>query len=125
MEIGSMKLSKLTRWLPVGKVPEVSAQALQTAMGSSTPPRILDVRTAVEWRKSRIAGALNIPVTELGSRIGELPFNRDEPIVAICLSAHRSIPAVRLLKQEGYKDVRQLQGGMLAWWHAGLPASKQ
>jgi len=119
-----MKLSTLKRWLPLGEVPEIDAQALQTAMGSSQPPRILDVRTAVEWRKSRIAGALNIPVTELGSRVGEIPFGRDEPIVAICLSAHRSIPAVRLLQQEGYKDVRQLRGGMLAWWQAGLPTGK-
>jgi rhodanese-related sulfurtransferase len=41
-------------------------------------------------------------------------------VVAICLSAHRSPPAVRLLSRAGY-DARQLEGGMLAWRAAGLP----
>ncbi len=64
-----MKLSKLTRWLPLGEVPEIDAQALYASMGSGESPRIIDVRTSVEWRKSRIVGAVNIPVTELGSRV--------------------------------------------------------
>ena len=120
-----MKLSKVARWLPLGKVTEINAPALHKALGSAKPPRILDVRTAVEWKQSRIAGAVNIPITELGGRVGELPFGRDEAIVAICLSAHRSIPAVRLLQEDGYNNVSQLRGGMLAWWRAGLPAGKQ
>lgn len=119
-----MELSKLMRWLPVGKVPEVNARELHEALGGSTPPRILDVRTPVEWRRSCIPGAINISITELGSRIRDLPFERHEPIVAICLSAHRSIPAVRMLKSYGYGNVSQLQGGMLAWWKADLPALK-
>jgi rhodanese-related sulfurtransferase len=41
-------------------------------------------------------------------------------VVAICLSAHRSPPGVRLLRQAGI-DARQLAGGMLAWRRAGLP----
>ena len=115
-----MNLSTLTRWLPIGRVPEIKAKALQEALADSNPPRILDVRSNAEWQKSRITGAVNIPITELGSRIGELPFDRNDPIVAICLSAHRSIPAVRLLKQNGYGNVRQLRGGMLSWWAGKL-----
>jgi rhodanese-related sulfurtransferase len=41
-------------------------------------------------------------------------------VVAICLTAHRSIPAVRLLRENGF-EARQLQGGMLAWRAAQLP----
>jgi len=41
-------------------------------------------------------------------------------VVAICLTAHRSIPAVRLLASEGF-EATQLKGGMLAWRAAGLP----
>ena len=37
------------------------------------------------------------------------------PVVAICLSAHRSIPAARLLRAHGFPDAAQLAGGMLAW----------
>lgn len=121
-----MNLRKLKRWLPVGKVPEIDARALHNAIaGSATPPRILDVRSSIEWRKSRISGAVNIPITALGSQLGELPFDRNDTIVTVCLSAHRSIPAVRLLREAGYKQVYQLQGGMLSWWGADLPAEQQ
>jgi rhodanese-related sulfurtransferase len=120
-----VKLSKLMRWLPFGKVPEIDPQALHASMSGSNPPGILDVRSSGEWEKSRITGAVNVPITELASRLGELPFDRNKPLVTICLSAHRSIPAVRLLREAGYKDVRQLRGGMLNWWKAKLPADKQ
>jgi rhodanese-related sulfurtransferase len=60
-----------------------------------------------------------VPITEVRDRLGALPLDAARPVVAICLSAHRSIPAVRLLQQGGY-DAAQLAGGMLAWRAAGL-----
>lgn len=109
-------------WLPFGRVPELSAHALQERMASGEPPQLLDVRTHAEWTHSRIAGAHNVPITELKRRLPELGLDPRRPVVAICLSAHRSIPAVRLLEAHGYQDARQLAGGMLAWWRSGLPA---
>ena len=44
-------------------------------------------------------------------------------LIAICLTAHRSIPAVRLLKQRGF-EASHLAGGMLAWRAASLPEEK-
>jgi len=107
-------------WLPFGHVPEMSAGELQERLRDD-PPQILDVRTHVEWTRSRIEGAVNVPITELKRRLAGLDLDTERPVVAICLSAHRSVPAVRLLKARGYKDVRQLGGGMLAWWRRGLP----
>jgi rhodanese-related sulfurtransferase len=43
--------------------------------------------------------------------------------VAICKTAHRSIPAVRLLRQQGY-NAQQVAGGMDRWRSAGLPERK-
>jgi rhodanese-related sulfurtransferase len=90
----------------------------------ATAPLILDVRTRIEWEASRVAGAVNVPVTELNAKLDALALQKDRPTVAICLSAHRSIPAVRLLKAHGIANVRQLKGGMRAWWKAGLPTEK-
>ena len=75
----------------------------------------------MEWRRSRIPSAQNVPLPELKRRLERLNLQRDRPVVAICLSAHRSIPAVRLLQYHGFRDIRQLKGGMLAWWKAELP----
>ena len=43
------------------------------------------------------------------------------PVVAVCLRAHRSVPAVRLLTAHGWSDARQLAGGMTAWRRENLP----
>jgi rhodanese-related sulfurtransferase len=107
-------------WLPFGHVPEMSAVELQQRLGDD-PPQLLDVRTHAEWARSRIAGAVNVPITALRRRLAGLELDKERPVVAVCLSAHRSVPAVRLLKAHGYQDVRQLGGGMLAWWRRGLP----
>ena len=57
-------------WLPFGKVPAVSAQQLDTMRKDGTrAAQLIDVRSADEWRAGHIAGALNVPVTQLGARI--------------------------------------------------------
>jgi rhodanese-related sulfurtransferase len=118
-------------WLPFGKVPEIAPNRLSEALReqSSAPPsqispQILDVRTEGEWRRGHIAGAVNVPIHHLKKRLPELSLDRSRPVVAICLSAHRSIPAVRLLLRQGF-DASQLAGGMLAWRRAHLPEVSQ
>ena len=109
-------------WMPFGKVPEISAAKLDMMRKEgSAQPQIIDVRTDTEWRSGHIAGAIHVPITELGSRIASLPLDETRPIVAICRAAHRSIPAVRLLQRHGFRSACQLQGGMLAWRRAELP----
>lgn len=121
-----MMLKKWFWWVPFGSVPEISSADLNAALkgkGGKTP-FILDVRTPGEWQSSRIKGSVNIPISSLKRDIHKLSIPLDRPVVAICLSAHRSIPAVRLLELAGFTDARQLQGGMLAWWKAGLPVAE-
>ena len=79
---------------------------------------IVDVRQPVETRAGSVPGAVLIPLTEFGRRLGELP--RDRPILTICRSGHRSPLAARQLRQAGY-DVTDVDGGPMAWERAGLP----
>jgi len=111
---------RLPWWLPFGAVPEVPAPALSQALGQDAPPQLVDVRTAREFAGGHIEGSVNVPVTELAARLPGLDLDPARPVVAICLTAHRSIPAVRLLRGHGL-DARQLSGGMLAWRARGLP----
>ena len=110
-------------WWPFGRVPDIAAHELHARLRGSTPPQVIDVRSTLEWRASRIAGAISVPVTELKERLSTLGLEQSRPVVAICLSAHRSIPAVRMLRARGI-DACQLRGGMRAWWAAGLPVQK-
>ncbi len=118
----SQFIDKYLWWLPLGSVPEVSAEDLKREISKTRGrPQLLDVRTDHEWRQGAIKGVLLMPVSTLKGQIEALPFDRSKPVVAICRSAHRSIPAVRILRQAGYEDVRQLKGGMLAWQSLNYP----
>ena len=108
--------STIKKWMPVGQVPELSADELNRLVkDKATPVQILDVRTQMEWQMGHISGATNVPITRLNGAVDDLEFDKQLPVVAICLSAHRSIPAVRVLQELGYSDVKQLAGGMRAW----------
>ena len=102
-------------WLPFGSVPGISPEDLAKLVETKTGLQLLDVRSAAEFADGHLPGAVSIPITALASRLPSLPFDKTRPVVAICLSAHRSIPAVRLLERAGFVDVRQLEGGMIAY----------
>tara|TARA_R110002096_G_scaffold420745_1_gene626011 strand:- start:7167 stop:7553 length:387 start_codon:yes stop_codon:yes gene_type:complete len=119
-------ISRFFWWLPIGRVAETGPEDLVKEMQiPNMSTQLLDVRTRNEWSKGHIKGTINIPITELRSKKNELPFIKDKPVVAICLSAHRSIPAVRLLRSQGFRNVSQLSGGMRAWRQHGLKESKK
>ena len=102
-----------------GDAPELEPQVLAERLARE-PMQIVDVRTGPEFRISRIDGAVHVPISKLAKRLPELALDPSVPVVAICLTAHRSIPATRLLRRHGYEAV-QLAGGMSAWRKAKLP----
>jgi rhodanese-related sulfurtransferase len=72
---------------------------------------LLDVRDPFELAVESAPGALNIPLGQLRSRLGELP--RDKEIQVICRSGQRAYSATRILLQQGFK-ARNMAGGMLS-----------
>jgi molybdopterin/thiamine biosynthesis adenylyltransferase/rhodanese-related sulfurtransferase len=74
---------------------------------------LIDVREPHEHKIGNIPFAKLIPLGELPKRLSEL--NPADDIVAHCKSGARSAKAVDLLKQNGFKKVRNMKGGILAW----------
>ena len=74
---------------------------------------ILDVRTPEEYDAWHIPEAILIPYTELRQRLDEVP--RDKPVYTYCRSGFRSYVAYCVLKQNGWKDVAFLSGGMMTF----------
>ncbi|MGA8029020.1 MAG: molybdopterin-synthase adenylyltransferase MoeB [Bryobacteraceae bacterium] len=74
---------------------------------------LIDVREPHEYQIARIPGAKLIPLGELPKHLNEL--DRDAEIVAHCKTGGRSQKAVDLLKQSGFKNVRNMTGGITAW----------
>jgi adenylyltransferase/sulfurtransferase len=74
---------------------------------------LVDVREPHEYQIASIPQAKLIPLGELGRRLGEL--DPDDEIVVHCKSGGRSAKAVEFLRQQGFKDVSNMRGGILAW----------
>jgi rhodanese-related sulfurtransferase len=105
-------------------IPSISPRdaAAATAAGGATAPLIVDVREPDEFASERIAGAALVPISGFATGHEELP--RDRPLLLICHSGSRSMSATMFLLQRGWTDVRNVEGGMVAWMRDGLPVRR-
>jgi len=81
---------------------------------------VLDVRPADEFAAGHLPGAVNIPLSDLGKRLKDLP--KDHEVIAYCRGAYcvLSFEAVAHLRKKGFK-ARRLEEGYPEWKAAGLP----
>lgn len=93
---------------------------LQALMRERPELRLVDVRGLAEVAQGRIAGALHLPLMELGERHAEL-LPKETPLVLYCLSGARSARACLFLAQFGYGPLYNLEGGIAGWVRSGLP----
>ncbi|MGE5209296.1 MAG: ThiF family adenylyltransferase, partial [Alphaproteobacteria bacterium] len=94
-------------------VPAISVHELKRKMNEAEPFELIDVREPFEYEIARIDAAKLIPLGEIGVRVDEL--QREKPVVVHCHSGRRSAEAVRLLRQRGFTNVYNLEGGIDAW----------
>jgi rhodanese-related sulfurtransferase len=81
-------------------------------------PLLVDVRERNEFVQVRAPGAVLYPTSSFLLRFEELP--RDRPLHVICNSGSRSAAVTAWLLRNGWSDVHNVAGGMLAWVRAGL-----
>ena len=117
-------LSLLVPSVGVGQeiVPSISPEDLYEQRQSGPEPLVLDVRTPEEFRLGHIPGAVNIPHTELGSRIGEV--QKSQAVVLYCMLGPRARLGEKTLLDAGVGNVLHLDGGLHAWQQAGFPVEK-
>lgn len=84
-------------------------------------PILLDVRTQAEYAKQHAKGTINVPVDEINDSIRSLPDDRTAQVITMCGSGKRSLTAMLMLKSLGYKNVKSLNGGLIAWVAEGCP----
>lgn len=96
---------------------DVATAAAQIGTGDSDV-LLLDVREEEEWRFGHAAGAVNIPLSALPSRVDAL--ERGRRIICVCRSGNRSAKATDWLRREGF-DAVNLTGGMSVWSSFGHP----
>lgn len=87
---------------------------------------VVDVRTAADFNgeQGHIHGALNLPLEEIETRLGELGDDLQRPIAIVCRTDRRSAKAASLLARRGFGDARVVRGGMTAWLENTWPVER-
>lgn len=92
---------------------EIRARDLAARLREAEPPVVLDVREPQEIAIAAFPGALSIPMSDIPSRAGELP--RDREIVVLCHHGMRSAQVAGFLARQGFERIVNLTGGIDAW----------
>jgi rhodanese-related sulfurtransferase len=83
---------------------------------------VLDVREPFEFAEGHVAGSVLVPLGTIAARVGDFP--KDAPVYVFCRSGNRSLQAAQVLVDAGYTDVRNVEGGIIAWNNARLPVAR-
>ena len=94
---------------------DITVQELKERIDAGTAPIMIDVRNPHEWDQQHLEGVEKISLPSLPAKINDLADWKDKEVVMICRSGGRSGQATQFLAQQGFSNVRNLTGGMLAW----------
>ena len=95
-----------------------------TLMMNKEGAGLVDLRDDADFAKGHVLNAVNIPMAQLESRLGELSKFKDKPLIVYCDAGNRSGAAHVILKKNGFDKAFNLGGGIAAWQQAGLPLEK-
>jgi rhodanese-related sulfurtransferase len=99
-------------------VPQITIDELERSDPGRT---LIDVREPAEFERGHIPGAVNIPQSDLATRLADIP--RDRPVAVICQGGFRSLRATQFLWQVGVQNAVNVLGGTSAWQEAGKPVT--
>lgn len=86
---------------------------------------VIDIRTAADFKNGHIKGAKSAPLSEFASKIDNFSSYKDKPVLIYCNSGNTATRAIKLLKNAGFEQVNNLQGGIIAWKDANMPLTKK
>lgn len=86
--------------------------------------QLVDVRTPSEYAEGHLKNAINFSVTDVNFQTEIKGLDPEKPIYVYCRSGGRSARASEKLKQFGFVEIRDLNGGITAWQAAQLPIEK-
>jgi rhodanese-related sulfurtransferase len=99
---------------------EITPQELKARLDRRDPVVLLDVRQDWETKLCRLENAVHIPIEEIESRTEEL--NPEDEIVVYCHVGQRSAAVAEYLAQLGFKNAKNLLGGLDYWAQSVDPA---
>ncbi len=104
--------------IDVANLPDTVDVVTVNALLDNENVLILDVREQSEYDAGHIPGITLIPMGEVPTRLNEIPT--DKEVILTCRSGNRSGQVTDFLRQQGYTNVHNMEGGIVAWEAAGL-----
>jgi rhodanese-related sulfurtransferase len=100
----------------------IDTETLKARLDAAEPIQLVETLQPKEYTKSHIAGAINIPFTNVTSE-AKRRFSPDDVIVVYCHNptCKASTRAAEKLEKLGYRNVYEYEGGKDAWEAAGYP----
>jgi len=98
--------------------PEQAAQVIEDAPSGLV---VLDIRTPEEFNEARLEGAVNIDYYETSFADQLDTLDKNDPYVMYCRSGNRSSDAVKTMKDLGFTEVYEIDGGIVNWYESGYP----
>jgi len=86
---------------------------------------MVDVRENSEYSQGHIVNSKHIPLSEMKNRVAELEKYKEGNVVVSCRSGARSSGTINMLRKQGFKNVFNLRGGIMAWENENLPITKK
>lgn len=108
--------------IDVSKLPSTVDVATVKALQGRDDVVVLDVREPSEYAAGHIPNVTLIPMGQVPNRLSEIP--KDKTVILTCRSGNRSGQVADFLRQQGYSNVHNMEGGILAWQQAGYPVQK-
>jgi len=104
------------------EVKDVSVDDVSGMLKEKNKYFLLDVRTQEEYNAGFIENSILIPVSELESRLSEIPA--DKPVIVYCASGNRSSQAAQILVKNNFNPVYNMLGGTTEWSKKGYSLVK-
>ncbi len=102
----------------------LSAEEFNKKLSVTKDLTLVDVRTPGEFSKGHLVNAQNIDYNGDNFKQEISKVDKSKPVYVYCLSGGRSSNAAKELRSLGYKEVYELDGGILKWRAANLPEAK-
>jgi sulfur-carrier protein adenylyltransferase/sulfurtransferase len=94
---------------------EITPRDLKAKLDKKENFVFIDCRLPNEEQITKIDGSTLLPLQQLGARLGELRGKESEEVIVYCRSGGRSLQFAQVLKQQGFKNVKSMAGGVLLW----------
>ena len=100
------------------------AEAAQVIEDDPTGLIVLDIRTPEEFNDVRLADAVNVDYYDADFADQLDAFDKNDPYVMYCRSGNRSSDAVKTMKELGFVEVYEIDGGIVNWYDSGFPVEQ-